>query len=92
MRRRRATRDLLAVAYRAPRAIVCGVSAAAVHDLTDALPGAVQIAVPTRDRPPRISRPPTAVFRFDASTFELGLSKPHPRGLHRAIQALAIHP
>ena len=66
--------DLLAVAYRAPRAIVCCVSAAAVHDLTDELPVAVQIAVPTRDRPPQISQPPTEVFRFDATWFELGLS------------------
>jgi len=66
--------DLLAVAYRAPRAVVCCVSAAAVHDLTDALPVAVQIAVPTRDRPPQIAYPPTEVFRFDQDTFELGLS------------------
>lgn len=66
--------DLLAVSYRAPRAIVCCVAAAAVHDLTDQLPSAVQIAVPTRDRPPRIVFPPTEVFRFDAATFELGLS------------------
>lgn len=66
--------DLLAVSYRAPRAIVCCVTAAAVHDLTDQLPPAVQIAVPTRDRPPRIAFPPTEVFRFDTATFELGLS------------------
>lgn len=66
--------DLLAVAYRAPRAIVCCVSAAAVHDLTDEMPVAVQIAVPTRDRPPQIAQPPTEVFRFDAATFRLGLS------------------
>lgn len=66
--------DLLAVAHRAPRAIVCCVSAAAVHDLTDEIPGAVQIAVPTGDRPPQISQPPTDVFRFDTASFELGLS------------------
>ncbi len=67
--------DLLAIAYRAPRAVVCCVSAAAVHDLTDQLPTAVQIAVPTRDRPPQITFPPTDVFRFEADTFELGLTK-----------------
>lgn len=53
---------------------MCYVSAAAVHDLTDAMPPAVQIAVPTRDRPPRITYPPTEAFRFDSSSFELGLS------------------
>jgi predicted transcriptional regulator of viral defense system len=66
--------DLLAVAYRAPRAVVCCVSAAAVYDLTDELPAATQIAVPKRDRPPRISYPPTEIFRFDEDAFELGLS------------------
>jgi predicted transcriptional regulator of viral defense system len=66
--------DLLAVTYRSPRAIVCMLSAAAVHDLTDEIPRAVQIAVPRSSHPPRITFPPTAVFRFDPSTFELGLT------------------
>jgi len=66
--------DLLAVAYRSPRAIVCMLSAAAVHDLTDEIPAAVQIAVPRTSRPPRISFPPTEVYRFEPSTFELGLT------------------
>jgi hypothetical protein len=44
-----------------------------VHDLTDEIPGAVQIAVPRTSRPPQISFPPTTVFRFEPSTFELGL-------------------
>jgi hypothetical protein len=67
--------DLLAVAYRAPRAIVCCVSAAAVHGLTDELPGAVQIAVAARAHPPRIEYPPTSVFRFEEATFEIGVSQ-----------------
>ncbi|MEO7372648.1 MAG: hypothetical protein ABIW36_01880 [Terrimesophilobacter sp.] len=66
--------DLLAVTSRVPRAIVCCVSAAAVHDLTDELVASVQIAVPKRDRVPKIDYPPTIAFRFDESTFELGLS------------------
>lgn len=66
--------DLLGVAYRSPAAIVCCVSALVVHDLTDELPRAVQIAVPRAQRPPRIDYPPTQVFRFDQGTFELGLS------------------
>ena len=66
--------DLLAVAYRNARAIVCLVSAAAVHDLTDEIPRAVQIAVPRSSRPPRVAFPPTEVFRFEPTTFELGLA------------------
>ncbi|WP_461122682.1 type IV toxin-antitoxin system AbiEi family antitoxin domain-containing protein [Saccharothrix stipae] len=64
--------DLLAIAYRVPNAVVCCVSAAAVHDLTDEIPIAVQFAVPRVQRPPRIDYPPTEVFRFNADTFELG--------------------
>ncbi len=66
--------DLLAVAYRAPRAVVCCVSAALVHDLTDEQPVRVQVAVPNGTHPPRIEYPPTKVFRFDPLTFELGLT------------------
>jgi predicted transcriptional regulator of viral defense system len=66
--------DLLAIAYRAPISIVCCVYALVVHDLTDEIPTAVQIAVPRHHRPPHISHPPTEVFRFATATFELGLS------------------
>ena len=66
--------DLLAVAHRNSTAIACLLSAAAVHDLTDQIPATVQIAVPRTSRPPRISFPPTTVFRFEPSTFELGLT------------------
>ena len=66
--------DLLAVSYRVPRAIVCCVSAAVVHDLTDEQPVRVQVAVPNGTHPPRIDHPPTRVFRFHPRTFELGLT------------------
>jgi predicted transcriptional regulator of viral defense system len=66
--------DILAVAYRAPRAVICCLSAAVVHELTDELPGRVQVAVPKGSHPPEISYPPASVLRFDAETFELGLS------------------
>lgn len=66
--------DLIAVAHRAPRAIVCCVSAAAVHDLTDEMPMSVHIAVPKRSHSPVITYPPVTVFRFDEASFELGLS------------------
>jgi predicted transcriptional regulator of viral defense system len=66
--------DLIAVAHRTPRAIVCCVSAAAVHDLTDEMPASVDVAVPRRSHAPAIAYPPVTVFRFDESTFELGLT------------------
>ena len=65
--------DLLAVALRAPRGVVCCLSAAVVHDLTDELVVGVQLAVPKGEWAPRIDYPPTKVFRFDPATFELGV-------------------
>ncbi len=67
--------DLLAVTCRNPAAIVCLLSAAAVHDITDEIPPAVQIAVPRPSRAPQIAFPPTTAFRFEPSTFELGLTQ-----------------
>jgi predicted transcriptional regulator of viral defense system len=65
--------DLLAVAYRVPIGVICMISAAAVHDLTDELPPRVQVAVPRGRHRPRISYPPVQVLNFEAATFELGL-------------------
>ncbi len=67
--------DLLAIAHRSAIAIVCCRTAAAVHDLSDEIPPAVQIAVPSSHRPPQITYPRTEVLRFDALNFELGLSR-----------------
>ncbi|KAA9394963.1 hypothetical protein FCK90_03335 [Kocuria coralli] len=66
--------DMIAVAHRAPRAIVCCMSAAAIHDLTDEMPPSAQIAVPKRSHTPVITYPPVTVFRFDEATFDLGLT------------------
>jgi predicted transcriptional regulator of viral defense system len=64
--------DLLVVSKRAPRAIACLVSALVVHDLTDEIPTAVQMAVPRGVHPPHISYPPVEFSRFDPRTFGLG--------------------
>lgn len=64
--------DLLAVHRRAPRGMVCLVSALAHWELTDEIPAVVHYAVPRGTRRPTIAYPPTQVFLFDATTFGLG--------------------
>lgn len=64
--------DLLAVAKRAPRGVICLLSALALHDLTDEVPPATQVAVPRNTNVPHISYPPVEVLRFDADTFGMG--------------------
>ena len=66
--------DLLAVAHRVPNGIVCCVSALQVYDLTDAIPSAVQIGLPRKQRKYHVAYPPTEVFRFNQDTFEVDLS------------------
>ena len=66
--------DALAVALRIPRAVVCCLSAAVVHGLTDVIVPEVQVAVRADRSPPRIDYPPTRVFRFAVSTFDLGVT------------------
>ncbi|MFE9458073.1 hypothetical protein [Streptomyces californicus] len=67
--------DLLAVCVRAPRAVVCGESALALHELIDDIPAAVHIAVPRGTRRPAISYPPTVVAQYAAKTFDLGIER-----------------
>lgn len=67
--------DLLAVCARAPRAVVCGESALALHELIDDIPAAAHIAVPRGSRRPTISYPPTVVAQYTAKTFDLGVER-----------------
>ncbi|MBW8795939.1 MAG: hypothetical protein JF597_20795 [Streptomyces sp.] len=67
--------DLLAVCARAPRAVVCGESALALHELIDDIPAAVHIAVPRGTRRPTISYPPTVVAQYAVKTFGLGIER-----------------
>ncbi|GAA4614382.1 type IV toxin-antitoxin system AbiEi family antitoxin domain-containing protein [Actinoallomurus liliacearum] len=65
--------DLLAVALRAPLAVVCLDSALALHGLVDEIPAKLHIAVPRGTTPPRVDYPPVQVHRFHADTFEIGV-------------------
>ncbi|WP_214109624.1 type IV toxin-antitoxin system AbiEi family antitoxin domain-containing protein [Acrocarpospora catenulata] len=64
--------DLLAVCTRVPRAIVCGESALALHELIDDIPSAVHIAVARGSHRPLFPYPPVVVSQYAADTFDLG--------------------
>lgn len=67
--------DFLAVSARAPGAVICLLTAASHHELTDYLPLRVDLAVPRGVRPPAIAWPPVKVHRFDPGRFDLGLTR-----------------
>jgi predicted transcriptional regulator of viral defense system len=67
--------DIVAVLARAPNAIACLATAAAIWDLTDEIPRTVHVAVPRGAHRPRIEWPTTTVHVFKATTFEIGRQK-----------------
>lgn len=65
--------DLVTVALRTPRAVVCLVSALAFHEITTQIPRAVAIALPQGAETPRIEHPPVSVHRFSGRSLAAGI-------------------
>lgn len=63
--------DRIEIALRAPDATLCLTSALSIHDLTDAIPAAIDIALPRSKRAPRVSAP-VCWHRFHEETFLVG--------------------
>lgn len=65
--------DLVTVASRVPGAVVCLVSALALHDLTTQIPHAVDIALKHGRRTPRLEHPPLNVHWWSTAALESGV-------------------
>ncbi|MBY3307485.1 transcriptional regulator [Rhizobium laguerreae] len=62
-----ASHSLAEVAKRAPKAVICLVSALAFHSLTDQLPGQIWLAIGRKDWPPKLEAPAVRIVRFTDS-------------------------
>ena len=67
--------DLVTVTKRVPGAVVCLISALALHELTTQIPHAVDIALKQGRRRPRIVHPPINVYWWSAAALEQGIEK-----------------
>lgn len=65
--------DLVTVARRVPGAVVCLVSALALHDLTTQIPHTVDVALKHGRRRPRIDHPPIRVYWWSAAALTHGV-------------------
>jgi predicted transcriptional regulator of viral defense system len=65
--------DLVTVAMRIPRAVVCLVSALAFHRITTQVPQAVSIALEKGAESPRMDYPPVSVHRFSGESLTAGV-------------------
>lgn len=65
--------DLVTVAAKVPKAVICLVSALAFHELTTQIPHEVYIAIPRNAEAPRLDHPPVRSFRFSGRAFSEGI-------------------
>ena len=65
--------DLVAVALRAPDAVVCLISALAYHHLTTQIAHQIDLAIPRGAEPPRIEYPPVRAYWFSGKAFTEGI-------------------
>jgi predicted transcriptional regulator of viral defense system len=84
-----AHRDLVTVALRVPRAVVCLLSALDYHGITTQIPHEVQIALPHGTRAPRIDHPPVRVFTFSGAALSEGIDVVELDGIEVRIYAPA---
>lgn len=67
--------DLVIVATRSPRAIICLVSALAFHGITTQIPHSIAIALEKGAESPRIDYPPISVHRFSNISLLAGIEE-----------------
>jgi hypothetical protein len=84
--------DLVEIAERVPMATLCLETALARHGLIDAIPAAIDIAVPRGSTRPAL-RAPTRLHQFDGRTFELereslDVGARRPLGLYSAERSI----
>lgn len=65
--------DLVTVAARVPRGVICLVSALDFHGLTTQVPHAVDVALERGATRPRLEHPPTRFFWFSGAAFHEGI-------------------
>jgi predicted transcriptional regulator of viral defense system len=65
--------DLIVVAVRIPKGVLCLLSALAFHEITTQLPHEVHVALPRGTKTPRLKRPPLRVFRFSGAALTAGI-------------------
>ena len=65
--------DLVPIAIRIPRAVVCLISALAHHRLTTRVPHAVDIALPSHAQAPKMDNVPIRVFWYPEGSFRAGV-------------------
>jgi predicted transcriptional regulator of viral defense system len=81
--------DLVAVAIRAPKGVVCLLSALAFHEATNEIPHYVDMAIPRGIHASKIKYPPVRFYRFGPKAWEAGIQERYIRGHKVRVYNLA---
>ncbi len=65
--------DLVTVALKVPKGVVCLISALAVHRMTTQIPHAVYLAIPANDQAPALQFLPLRLFWYSKAVYENGI-------------------
>lgn len=65
--------DLVAIAARIPRGVICLISALSFHELTTQVPHVVDVALERGTTKPRLDYPPTHIYWFSGPAFHDGI-------------------
>ncbi len=65
--------DLVTVALRVPKGVICLISALSIHEITTQIPHEVDIALPRGTKAPRLSFPPIRSHHFSHATYSEGI-------------------
>ena len=67
--------DLVTVARKIPKGVVCLISALHFHNITTQIPHVVSIAVNRGTEPPRLNFPPIRIYWFSGEAFSAGVQQ-----------------
>jgi predicted transcriptional regulator of viral defense system len=67
--------DLVTVALKVPRGVICLLSALAFHELTTQVPHEVHLALERGSESPHLTYPPLRIFRFSGPSFHEGIEE-----------------
>ncbi len=81
--------DFAIVARMVPSAVVCLVSALAVHRLTTQIPHAVDLAVPKGFTDRRLQHPPVRMYRFGDASLDAGVTQMTVGGVRLRVYSAA---
>jgi predicted transcriptional regulator of viral defense system len=65
--------DLIQVALRIPKGVICLISALSFHDLTTQIPHQVYVALPIDAEKPRLEYPPLRIFWLSQKAYSAGI-------------------